>query len=79
MYTKDDGWKEHTTRGQILHYRDPIDALKYLYSSPTVAEGFTLRPINVNTNERVYSTAASGTWWHDMQIGYRCFFMYMNN
>ena len=66
LYTKDDGWKEHTIRGQIFHYCDPIDALRYLYSSAAVAEGFTIVPTDGNTDERVYSTPASGTWRHDM-------------
>ena len=70
LYIKDDGWKEHTIRGQILHYRDPIDALRCLYSSPAIAEGFTIVPTDGNTAERVYSTPASGTWWHDMQVSY---------
>jgi hypothetical protein len=81
LYNEAHGWKEHEIQGHILHYRDPILILQSLFSSPKVAEGFTLRPtykVNEN-NERVYSTPISGDWWHNMQVISNLFVLFIIN
>jgi hypothetical protein len=69
FYCEDEGWHVEDVLGYNLHYRDPIDALELLYSSPSNAENFMLapsmQPVGV---EKVYSTPATGTWWHSMQV-----------
>jgi hypothetical protein len=67
-YSKEDGWKSEDIGEFVLRYRDPLNALEYLFSSPTLAENFTLKPsVRDDEHERVYSTPATGDWWHSMQ------------
>lgn len=68
-----DGWKQELIQGHILHYRDPIDALGSLFSSPIVAEGFEIYPNSKNLPiyEKVYSTPGTANWWKQMQVSYK--------
>ena len=68
-----DGWKQELIQGHILHYRDPIDALGSLFSSPIVAEGFEIYPNSKNLAiyEKVYSTPGTTNWWKQMQVSYK--------
>jgi hypothetical protein len=70
MYTEADGWKQENIRGRILHYRDPIQGLKSLFSAQAVQEGFKLWPILRSDDDGpdVYSTPDTGFWWEDMQV-----------
>lgn len=70
LYNEADGWKKEEIEGSILNYRDPIIALESLFSSPVVAENFTLQPsiTPVQDAERIYSTPATGNWWRLMQV-----------
>lgn len=67
LYSEADDWQEHHIRGHLLRFREPISALTSLFSTEKVAEGFELEPATQNPI-RVYSTPASGTWWHAMQV-----------
>ena len=68
--TIEDGWKQEIFEGYTLHYRDPIDALGSLFSSPIVAEGFEIYPNskNLTIDEKVYSTSNTADWWEQMQV-----------
>jgi hypothetical protein len=54
----------------VLHYRDPIQALASLFSSPKNGEGFCLTPQMKTTSngERMYTTPDTGEWWEAMQV-----------
>jgi hypothetical protein len=54
----------------VLHYRDPIQALASLFSSPKNGEGFCLTPQMKTTSngERMYTTPDTGEWWEAIQV-----------
>ena len=54
---------------QDLRYCEPLFALETLFSSPTLAENFTLEPRD-DTLHRVYSTPATGDWWRKMKVSF---------
>ena len=51
----------------VLCYRDPVNALESLFSSPMFAENFILKLEICDREEKKYSTPAAGDWWHSMQ------------
>jgi hypothetical protein len=80
LYTEADGWRREEIDSYVLRYRDPLIALESLYSAPQVEENFTLTPSPCadNQEDRIYSTPATGDWWHAMQVRFcrilLCFF-----
>jgi hypothetical protein len=69
-YRKDDGWQLQEIEGYKLHHCDSIIALETFFLSPRNAENFVIKPINQYNviGERIYSTPATGKWWHFMQV-----------
>ena len=69
LHSKDDGWKKIEIDGHVLNYHNPIIALESLFSSPAVAKNFIFKPSMIENQEpRIYSTPATGNWWHSMQV-----------
>ena len=69
FYSEEDGWRTVDIGGQDLRYREPLFALETLFSSPMLAENFTLEPRD-DTLHRVYSTPATGDWWRKMKVSF---------
>lgn len=71
-YNENDEWRSQEIQGYKLHHRDSLIALETLFSSPMNAENFEIKPITQHdTNgDRIYSTPATGKWWHFMQVSF---------
>jgi len=44
LYNEADGWTTENIDGLVLQYRNPLITLESLYSSPTLAQNFTVLP-----------------------------------
>lgn len=71
----EDGWTRHVLNHKgnnleelVLHYKDPIEALTELFSSPSNLDGFKLKSASTGT----YSTPKTGEWWKAMEDHVNC-------
>jgi len=64
FYNEGDGWRKEEIEGHVLNYQDPIIALETLFSSPIVAENFSLQPSMTlqegDPRRKIYSITATG-------------------
>jgi hypothetical protein len=71
--TKDD-WDQyliHVTEGDsgdcVMYHKDPLQALSFMFSSPSLKEDFQIAPSN-GVHQGVYSTPNTSLWWLQMQV-----------
>jgi hypothetical protein len=69
IFRTEDGWDQyliHVTEGdsrdRVMYHKDPLEALSFMFSSPSLKEDFQIAPNN-GVHQGVYSTPNTGLWW----------------
>lgn len=76
LLTKGENWLTHVVHledgdvGETMYYRNPIEALKTLFSSPKVSSKFSSHANIDAFQRRLYSTPNTANWWNAMEVKY---------
>jgi len=56
----------------MIHYRDPLEAIKTLLGNPAHAKDIIYRPKKIFADSgkgtRIYNEMWTGKWWHAIQV-----------
>jgi hypothetical protein len=74
LITSKEGWLRHVVHyndgddGETMFYKDPLQALATLFSSPIAASGFSFYPNSEALAQESYSSPNTANWWSAMQV-----------
>ena len=64
----------------LIHYRDPLEAIRTLLGNPAYAKDIVYRPRRIFTNprkeKRIYHEMWTGNWWYGIQVSFYCLHRY---
>ena len=63
---------EHPTERHQIEYRNPVEAIKSLWTDPLLADQLVYRPEKMyadeSRNSRLYNEMWTGSWWWSIQV-----------